>query len=477
MLRLAGQITRENNPELFAVLDQLNLSIVIFSASGVLLYGNQQANQLANMGGKELPGTLIWDLPIWNDPQKTKKNFFRFIKILEREKSFSFELKIPDGKNNRVIHFELTPFFNTVGELESVIAQGQDVTAYHHVEDQLKAQKQLLSVTVDSAPLVLFVVDRNGIVRLSAGKARQLLKDRRLHSLGKHIKDIYADHPEVIQNIARAMSGEQFGTQLRLMDLVFEVSYAPLYDENGEIIGVVGVATDMTSQAQIEAELEETQHRLIQASETERLRLAQDLHDGPLQEIIAITYQLQTLEAGLTHTQDYETLKNVQDALQDAVRSVRIFCSELRPPTLAPFGLEKAIRSYAEQYQKMHPETLILMDLDSDKQSLPEMTRLTLFRIFQEAMNNVWRHAEATLVRVRLSLTDTNITLEIKDNGKGFVIPSRWVTMARQGHLGLVGAMERAQGLGGNLHITTNPGEGVTLQVSVKRPEGKLKEE
>jgi signal transduction histidine kinase len=90
-----------------------------------------------------------------------------------------------------------------------------------------------------------------------------------------------------------------------------------------------------------------------------------------------------------------------------------------------------------------------------------------LFRVYQEALHNVLRHSQANAVTVRFRLGAKRALLEIQDNGVGFDLPSHWIKLARQGHLGLIGAMERAQDIGGRLRIKTAPGQGTAIQVVV----------
>ncbi len=92
---------------------------------------------------------------------------------------------------------------------------------------------------------------------------------------------------------------------------------------------------------------------------------------------------------------------------------------------------------------------------------------MACFRIYQELLNNVVRHAEATTVDVRFSLNETEACLEIQDNGRGFEVPRRWVEMVRQGHLGLVGVHERAEAMGGTVKVISAVGQGTTVRVTV----------
>jgi signal transduction histidine kinase len=141
--------------------------------------------------------------------------------------------------------------------------------------------------------------------------------------------------------------------------------------------------------------------------------------------------------------------------------------AESRPPTLAPFGLEKAIKSHIDRLQPAHPELRVKLELMPDGQILPEQTRLALFRIYQAALSNVLRHATAHQVVIRLSLDEEQVVLEVQDDGQGFELPERWIEIARQGHLGLIGMVERAESIGGQLNVVSAPGQGTVIQAVI----------
>jgi signal transduction histidine kinase len=111
----------------------------------------------------------------------------------------------------------------------------------------------------------------------------------------------------------------------------------------------------------------------------------------------------------------------------------------------------------------------INLQLDSDRQTLPEPVRMALFRIYQTAITNVIRHAQANQAFVRLHLNQKQVRLEIQDNGCGFKVPNSWIELARQKHLGLVGAAERAEAAGGKLQVESAPSRGTLVRVIVPR--------
>lgn len=239
-------------------------------------------------------------------------------------------------------------------------------------------------------------------------------------------------------------------------------------DENGEPQFAIGMIENITERKQMESELAEVRGRLLDSSETERLHLAQELHDGPVQDLYGATYTLEQLREKLDED-GLLTLDQVKGSIQHVIDMLRVTCGELRPPTLAPFGLEVAIRSHAENFQRVHPEIQIQLNLMPDGQILSERVRLALFRIYQQALANVLRHSKATQVTIRLWHDEDQIQLEIEDNGIGFSVPNRWIDMVRQGHLGLAGSFERAQAFNGSMTVKSLPGKGTTIRVTAPR--------
>jgi two-component system NarL family sensor kinase len=136
------------------------------------------------------------------------------------------------------------------------------------------------------------------------------------------------------------------------------------------------------------------------------------------------------------------------------------------------FGLERAIRSHVEAFQEKHEQLKIHTKMAEDGRLLPEKYRLALYRIYQECLNNVVRHARASEVNISLDVEAHSITLEVADNGCGFQVPTDWVVLARHGHLGLVGMQERAEAIGGQMQVFSEPGS-TRVRVSVPLPQEK----
>ena len=163
-------------------------------------------------------------------------------------------------------------------------------------------------------------------------------------------------------------------------------------------------------------------------------------------------------------------LAQIRNGVRQVVGSLRQMCSDLRPPTIDNHGLSAAIRSLTSQWSE---QTGILVELEIDPGlgRLPEPIELSVFRIIQEGLSNVRKHAEATRVSLALERTPTaSLVVRMADNGHGMTAPMDLATLTEQKHFGLVGISERVSLLGGTLQVTTPPEGGLELEIEIPSP-------
>ncbi len=269
----------------------------------------------------------------------------------------------------------------------------------------------------------------------------------------------------------------EFETHFPVGGRLYDMSVEPMLSPEGEICGLTVIAFDITESRQMEEEARresdhlKTSRLILQDCETERMHIAQKLHDGPLQTVMGLSLELNEAIYIEDKAERVERLKDIRARMQTLTNDLRNTCARLRPPTLAPFGLEQAIRSHLEAYQDEHPELQVHLDLMPDGQNLNENVRQVMFRIYQELLDNVAQHACASQVAVHLTLDEAQAELEIQDNGQGFELPSGWLDLARHGHFGLAGICERAEALNGRVFIRSTRDKGTLVRVIIPRTE------
>ena len=197
---------------------------------------------------------------------------------------------------------------------------------------------------------------------------------------------------------------------------------------------------------------------LAQGREKERERLAQEIHDGPVQDLHGLHMQLNA--AARTNGDQLET---IGDELMRVTGELRAMSADLHPPALQQFGLPAALRSHADRLRDRTSDLQVDLDLPDEAPSLPEPVALSLFRVAQEAMNNAVQHGNANHIRVRLQCANDTVELDVEDDGVGFTPPDDWHTLADQDHYGLLGMQERAEAIGADLDISAASGEGTHI--------------
>lgn len=253
-------------------------------------------------------------------------------------------------------------------------------------------------------------------------------------------------------------------SEIRLVKKTGELIYAHLESmlADGDNTKVMMMLIDITDRRDLE-------HRLIEQREKERQKIARDLHDGPVQMLSAINFTLRGILIDYPGVELTKAIEAIQASVREQIQILRNYSVELRSPLLANIGLDKAIRSNLESFGYQHPDILIRLALHPVGNLLSEEGTLALFRIFQEALQNISKHvlSTVTVLTVRLDQDEHHVRLEIQDNGEGFDLPENWFAFVRDGHLGLVGMRERAEVVGGHLEVQSHRGEGTLIKVLV----------
>jgi signal transduction histidine kinase len=203
---------------------------------------------------------------------------------------------------------------------------------------------------------------------------------------------------------------------------------------------------------------------LVTAQESERSRLARELHDQSGQTLAHLLVRLKTLEGKIPEENLQEDLKSIQEIVSFSIDQLSEISYRLRPPALEEFGLGTALWALLEQ---MILESGLELEYSNNLTAeLSQEISVVLFRIAQEALTNVLRHANAKRVSVRLENTGDRVTMVIEDDGVGFE-PDQLSRKPSNRHLGLISMTERAEIVGGDLQVDTSRGDGTKLQIQV----------
>ncbi|HLF72815.1 MAG TPA: sensor histidine kinase, partial [Anaerolineales bacterium] len=199
--------------------------------------------------------------------------------------------------------------------------------------------------------------------------------------------------------------------------------------------------------------------RVIAAQEQERQHISRELHDDLGQALTTHMLALRNLQNDLSFSNPalVDRLQALYDQSQELLGKIRRLARDLRPPVLDTLGLRLAMQTYCTEFTR-RTHLPVVFETDPSLPALPDVYNITLYRVLQEALTNILKHAHASQVWVDLSMEEQIITLTVQDNGQGFVEEG-----SASNGIGLAGLRERLMAAGGKLHVSSTPKRGTIL--------------
>lgn len=376
---------------------------------------------------------------------------------------------------------------------EDVLVLTQDITARKEAEIALRQSEERYRTLVQLMPDALIINQKNRLVYANPALLRLLGATSLEQVLGKIAFDfVHPDYRELIRARMQRVLVEEGGQSLteakliRLDGTFIDVESAASRYQDQAGVGVQVILRDITQRKEAEAQrerlleqlaaqhqqMQSLNHRLATAQEDSYKMLARELHDQVGQNLTALTLSLTVLQNRFASTfpGEAQLWGGFADALAlvgQITRDVRQLLSELRPPTFDELGLFATLRWFAEDLAR-RVNLQIHVSGEEPIPKLAEPVALALFRITQEALTNVIKHAQATQVDIQLWADEMQIHLLIADNGRGFARPP-FDNRDQHLHWGLLNMRERAAVVGGQIRIESNPGQGTLVQVDIPR--------
>ncbi|HEX5885472.1 MAG TPA: PAS domain S-box protein [Pyrinomonadaceae bacterium] len=353
-----------------------------------------------------------------------------------------------------------------VAELEERIAERK------RAEAALRESEERYRELFENARDAIYVHDLEGNYMSVNRAAEQLSGYTRDEIVGHNFVEFVAEeHVRHVRKSFCAKLAEQGATSYEV-DVIakdgrripVEVSSRAIY-ENGLLVGVQGMARDITERKVAQDALQMFSRQLIEAQEDERRRIARELHDQIGQVLTAIKMNLHTVQQDCNSMEAGSHIKDNIDAVDEALRLVRDLSIDLRPPLLDDLGLVTALRWYVDRYAKRTGLNVdVVIKLADENERFSREVETACFRIAQEALTNIVRHAQASQILVYVAKDENSLTLSVKDDGVGFDVESLRKRAKRVATLGLISMQERAHAAGGAIDINSVPSEGTEIR-------------
>ena len=383
------------------------------------------------------------------------------------EQVTNINLQGPDG---RIIPVEVSAvgMVDEEGRFTGIHGSTRDVSERARLERELRESEERYRYLVASSPDLVWLTDADGILTFVSDAARTMLGTEPTELMGNHYAEIFA--PAARRDAAvrfRWLASHPSAVHRMRLPFKHADGHEVLVEINGtgmtadgKFIGAHGAARDVGERDRLERDLRRQAGEL--AAGEERAHLARELHDSVTQALFSMTLVSRSVELLLDRDPEAarSQLAQLRDLQREALAEMRALIFELRPGNLEQDGLSRALRTHTAALQgRLGLPIVVESTLD---ERLPLPIEEVLYRISQEALHNVVKHAGARQVRLEVGRIASGVRLRIADDGKGFD-PAR----VPDGHLGLAGMRTRADKIGARFSVKSVPGQGTTIEVVV----------
>ena len=400
-----------------------------------------------------------------------------------------------------------------------------DITERKRTEEALKENQALLKTIIESTPDYISLKDREGryvmVNSAAAGSLSLSTSKSATEVIGKKDDDIFPS--EVARRVMEEDRQVITSGEMRSYDQSFTIGHevrtfstvkSPCLNPEGTVIGVVTLSRDITERKRaeeelrrsrdelemrvqerteelqainkqlsveneerlrVEIELRESENRLrelstalLSAQERERKLIAQEIHDSLGASLAATKFKVETVltEMGDDNPRTRVALETVIPIVQGTIEEARRIQMSLRPSILDDLGILPTINWSCRQFESIYPAIRITREIDVEEDEVPKSLKIVIYRVLQEALNNIAKHSKTSIVLLSLRKTDQAIQLVIRDSGHGFNPEEAYYRKGAAKGLGLDSMRERTELSGGSFNIESAEGKGTTIFAS-----------
>lgn len=471
---------RQSEEKYRSVMEASGEPIVVYDQEGRVVYLNPAFTRVFGWTLEELLGKKTPYVPEENWPE-TRAGIREVLTGPDGYYSYESRRFSKNGEILDVI-ISASAYRDRHGVYQGMIANLRDITARKRAEQALRESEEKYRTAMEASGEPMVVYDTEGQVMYLNPAFSRVFGWTMEELLGKQIPYVpYENRPETqaaIKDVFKAPEG-YYGFESRrrtkdgeIIDVI--ISASAYRDENGVPRGMIVNLRDITPRKRAEEalgrsenQLRQLSSQLLSAQETERKRVASELHDGIGQALTGIRFGLANAisrtDEGVV-TARVEPLEALIPVIQGAMEEVRRISMDLRPYILDDLGILATVTWCCRIFQSVHPNIRIEKEIGVQEGEVPESLKVVIFRVLQEALNNIAKHSGADVVNVSLLAGDGGIRLMVGDNGAGFDPERAFAGESLRRGFGLTSMKERVQLSGGTFSISTKPETGTAIE-------------
>ncbi len=442
-------------------------AITINDEQGKILKANDELCKMTGYQKKELLGKHLLELsPDDHSPEPIssllKKGYL---------KGYQSQLRCKNG-NTIIVEMNAALTFNDTGQPLGGIATYRDITERKKYEDSLKQTNQKMNKIFSAVIEAIVVTDGQGCCTEVNDSFLKMLGYDREEIIGKQIMEFVPENhiPEpFIDEVRKTGFKKQYESFLRRKDgTIFpvETNVIGLFDDTGNLVETVASIYDITDRKEYERQRKSFTLQLLSLLEEERKKIAYDIHDSSSMTKYNLSMLINKLKALAVEQDEYKIFElalKTEDVFSDFWATLKNLSYKLNDPSLEAGGLSEALHAECNRIMQEHSISINMVE-NIEGVNISNDIAYSLFRIFQESLNNIIKHSKAKKIDITLAQKNAAISLSISDNGIGFDVAEQKKTSIG---LGLISMSERATALNGSLNITSHNPRGTTIKAVI----------
>jgi PAS domain S-box-containing protein len=483
------EVLQSSSPFLITLLDTIPNPVFFKDTDGVYQGCNKAfAEQILGLPKEKIVGCSLFDLSEVIPGELAAKYFRQDQALMQNQGTQFYEsiVRCADGIERHFL-FNKATFCDARGQVAGIVGVMLDITERKMAEDALKRSEERFRRLFEDAVLGIFQSNEKGKI-ISANPAIAKMfgyesSEELLADVGQNASRLYANSADRWQNIRRVIENDapiQKETLYRRKDgTTFTGKFHAwkVNDDNDRLLYIEGFVEDITKRKQIEESLRESESRLrflssrlLSARESESRRISMEIHDTLGQNLAVLKLQIGSIAKGLRQDQGNlkEDCRKSLRIIDQTIESGRNLARNLSPSIIQDLKIGGTLRWMLDEFEAQNNirTSLEMSDIDD---LFSETDQIIIYRIFQEALRNIQKHADARHVSVLIRKEGQSIYFRIEDDGKGFDVDENWSRHVAERGLGLAALDERSRMLGGTLDICSRKGRGtrITLKVHV----------
>jgi PAS domain S-box-containing protein len=453
----------------YRALSEATFEAIFISEKGVCLDANQRAADLFGYDYNELIGIFGTDVIAPESKELVEQNM-----LSGYEKPYEAVAQKKDGSK---FHVEIRGKMMRYKDKDVRITVIRDIDEQKRAAEALRNSEKRYRDLFNSIPIGLYRTTTEGsILDVNPAMLDILGYPDRDGLLQVKSLETYVD-PDDRKQFQRLLEEKgfvhDFAVQLRRHDgssIWVTINTTIVHDSDSQITYYEGAMADISGRKASEERIHELSHQLMQAQEDERRMISRELHDTVAQDLSVAKIECDLIYAELLNKRlpKAQRIQEICEALKKTILDLRNMAYDLRPPVLEELGLVETIYRFCEDFTQMWGMTVDFQSAGLKNLKLDYGIQINLYRLIQEGLTNIRKHAAADRVTLKLAAAFPNIILRVEDNGRGFDVQARAAETDHEKRMGLRSMQERVTLLNGEMKLQSKPGRGT--KISIKLP-------